>query len=427
MKFIYDAVVSLLRKSPLLSSLEIDEVSGIRLSNNPKKVIKDVIGATGEVSSLVYSEHFLKLYQGLSLEKRISLLKHLLSEYDLDTTELQLAITEYTDNPTADGMAQISNFSEPKWQTLFRRLNATADGSVRMVRLREDILNSRRDHPDLSRLDVSIHELFVTLFNPGYLVLQPIDWSTPAEILEKIIAYEAVHEIESWDALRARLAPKDRRCFAFFHLAMPDEPLIFVEVALTDGIPSTIDEVLKQDREHLDENQVTTAVFYSISNCQRGLVGVSFGNFLLKQVIQELQDEIPSLDTYVTLSPVPGFARWLSEHQPDLSAQLSKDSWIDDHKKYRDKIAESMSRYILVSDRKDLSANDPVARFHLGNGASVHKLNHMGDTSVNGIKQSAGMMINYLYDLKDIEENHESYSRNKEIKSSAAVKKLLKS
>ena len=180
MKFIYDAVVSLLRKSPLLSSLEIDEVSGIRLSNNPKKVIKDVIGATGEVSSLVYSEHFLKLYQDLSLEKRISLLKHLLNEYDLDTTALQLAITEYTDNPTADGMAQISNFSEPKWQTLFRRLNATADGSVRMVRLREDILKSRRDHPDLSRLDVSIHELFVTLFNPGYLVLQPIDLSTPA-------------------------------------------------------------------------------------------------------------------------------------------------------------------------------------------------------------------------------------------------------
>ena len=134
-------------------------------------------------------------------------------------------------------------------------------------------------------------------------------------------------------------------------------------------------------------------------------------------MIQELQDEIPSLDTYVTLSPVPGFARWLSEHQPDFSAQLSKDSWVHDHKKYRDKIAESMARYILVSDRKDLSANDPVARFHLGNGASVHKLNHMGDTSVNGIKQSAGMMINYLYDLKDIEENHESYSRNKEIKS----------
>ena len=425
MKFIYNAVVSLLRKSPLLPSLKTEEVGRLKLNQNPKNAIHSVLSATGEVSSLVYAEHFLSIYEEMSENQKISIFKYLLENLDIDHVKLRQAAEEYGQDPTQSGMSAIKNLSEPEWQILFERLNATANGTVKLVRLREDLLKYRREHPDFLRMDVSLLSLFKTLFNPGYLVMEPIDWTTPATILEKIIAYEAVLEISSWDELRSRLAPPDRKCFAFFHLAMPDEPLIFVEVALTDKIPDSIQSVLVDERKHLTEDATNTAVFYSISNCQNGLVGVSFGNLLLKQVVQRLQEEVPSLQTFVTLSPVPGFNRWLSKFDTNLSKIITDTDWTNSAKKYRKSLESAMARYILISDRPDMAANDPVARFHLGNGATVHRFNYLGDTSNNGITQSAGMMINYLYELNTIDVNHENYANTKEIVADDSIRNLV--
>ena len=425
MKFIYNAVVSLLRKSPLLPSLRTEEVGRLKLSHNPKDAINSVLSATGEVSSLVYAEHFLSIYEDMTEKQKISIFKYLLGNLDIDHVKLRQAADEYGQEPTQSGMSTIKALSEPEWQILFERLNATANGTVKLVRLREDLLKYRREHPDFLRMDVSLLSLFKTLFNPGYLVMEPIDWTTPATVLEKIIAYEAVHEISSWDELRSRLAPPDRKCFAFFHLAMPDEPLIFVEVALTDKIPDSIQSVLVDERKHLTEDATNTAVFYSISNCQNGLVGVSFGNLLLKQVVQRLQEEVPSLQTFVTLSPVPGFNRWLSKFDTNLSKIITDTDWTNSAKKYRKSLESAMARYILISDRLDMAANDPVARFHLGNGATVHRFNYLGDTSDNGITQSAGMMINYLYELNTIDVNHENYANTKEIVADDSIRNLV--
>ncbi len=374
---------------------------------------------------MVYAEHFLSIYEDMTEKQKISIFKYPLENLDIDHVKLRQAAEEYGQDQTQSGMSAIKNLSEPEWQILFERLNATANGTVKLVRLREDLLKYRREHPDFLRMDVSLLSLFKTLFNPGYLVMEPIDWTTPATVLEKIIAYEAVHEISSWDELRSRLAPPDRKCFAFFHLAMPDEPLIFVEVALTDKIPDSIQSVLVDDRKHLTADETNTAVFYSISNCQNGLVGVSFGNLLLKQVVQQLQEEVPSLKTFVTLSPVPGFNRWLSKFDTNLSKIMTDINWTNSAKKYLKSLESALARYILTSDRPDMAANDPVASFHLGNGATVHRFNYLGDTSDNGITQSAGMMINYLYELNTIDVNHENYANTKEIVADDSIRNLV--
>ena len=424
MKFIYNAFMSLLRKSPLLPGLNNESVGPLKLNKDPKGAIVSVLSATGEVSSLVYAEHFLSMYESMTEKQKIKIFQYLLENLDINPTKLSEAADEYRIDPNQSWMTEIKNLSQPDWQIFFERLNATANGTVNLVRLREDLLKHRKSHPEFLRMDVSLLSLFKTLFNPGYLVMEPIDWTTPATVLEKIIAYEAVHEISSWDELRSRLAPADRKCFAFFHLAMPDEPLIFVEVALTNEIPHSIQNILSEDRDYLTEDATDTAVFYSISNCQSGLVGVSFGNLLLKQVVQQLQSEIPSLNTFVTLSPVPGFMRWLSKSEPDLSSLISEDNWIKSASKHRNKLESAMAKYTLISDRKDNAANDPVARFHLGNGATVHRFNYLGDISENGITQSAGIMINYLYELTTIDRNHENYANTKEILASEAIHKL---
>ena len=245
------------------------------------------------------------------------------------------------------------------------------------------------------------------------MVLEKIDWSTPANILEKIIEYEAVHEINSWDDLRARLAPDDRRCFAFFHPLIPDEPLIFVEVALCNKTPESINEVIKIDRDIINFKDINTAVFYSISNCQDGLSGISFGNFLIKQVAHKLKQEVDSIEKFVTLSPVPGFVRWLESK--------SKDQNIDD-----DNLTAEALLYLTASEREDKLPNDPVARFHLGNGAILEKINLNADLSKKGILQSKGMMVNYLYNLELLEKNHELFFKTKNVQQSDEIKSLKK-
>ena len=274
--------------------------------------------------------------------------------------------------------------------------------------------------PHLKALDDGLLKLFRYWFNSSFLVLEKIDWSTPANVLEKIIEYEAVHEINSWNDLRARLAPSDRQCFAFFHPLIPEDPLIFVEVALTNEIPTSIEKVIKINREEVEYNKINTAVFYSISNCQDGLAGISFGNFLIKKVAHRLKQEIPGLNKFVTLSPVPGLMRWMEKNAPlTFENCLNK---IDDE----ENLLKKTFVYLTESNREDNLPNDPVARFHLGNGAILHKINLNADSSQKGLTQSNGVMVNYLYDLDVVEKNHELFFKNKEVILSSEIKSLKK-
>jgi malonyl-CoA decarboxylase len=316
-------------------------------------------------------------------------------------------------------------------------LNRAPGGTRELVALRSDLLDVKDGHKDLAALDRDVVHLLSSWFNRGFLVLRKIDWSTPAIVLEKIIRYEAVHEIRDWDDLRRRIDPVDRRCYGFFHPALVDEPLIFVEVALTEQIPGAIAPLLAEDRQPVPIERARTAVFYSISNCQRGLGGITFGNFLIKQVVEELRRDLPKLENFVTLSPVPGFMQWLkeaddlplTEEDRKLFETLEQPGWADDPAlaaQLRSALEPLAAYYFLKARTKKGRLIDPVARFHLGNGARLERIDWLGDISPKGLRESAGIMVNYLYRLEDIEKNHEAYANKGEVAASSAVKKLLK-
>jgi len=368
---------------------------------------------SGEVSSLVYAEHLSNLIEGLDNEQFIDFFNVLKEKYDIDADSLSKASKEYSQNNTQKNLEIISKASKPNWIELFKRLNTVSEGTLRLVRLRERIRSLQKDNPNLAFFDSSLLDLFKHWFNPSFLVLQKIDWATPANILEKIIAYEAVHEINSWDDLRARLEPEDRRCFAFFHPLIPNEPLIFVEVALSNNMPESIKEVIKIDRSVTLDQDINTAIFYSISNCQEGLSGISFGNFLIKNVAHQLKQEIDGLNRFVTLSPAPGFTKWLKENSIDQNIQ-------------EDILLKQALVYLIDSDRTDGFPNDPVAKFHLGNGAIIERVNLNADLSVKGIEQSKGIMVNYLYDLDVLEQNHELFFKTKKVQLSSGIISLRK-
>ena len=383
------------------------------LHKDINKALESVMSSSGEVSSLVYAEHLLTLIETLDENDLVVFLKQLSENYDIDPETLSKASKEYSANKTQQNLQKISQSSEPQWVELFRRLNTTPNGTVRLVRLREKIRSLVKSNPDIAFFDSSLLILFKSWFNPSFLVLEKIDWSTPANILEKIIEYEAVHEINSWDDLRARLAPEDRRCFAFFHPLIPDEPLIFVEVALCNEIPKSINEVIKIDRDVIEYKDINTAVFYSISNCQDGLSGISFGNFLIKKVAYKLKQELDDLNRFVTLSPVPGFVRWLKTK--------SLENNLDDNT-----LMTQALIYLTESEREDNLPNDPVAKFHLGNGAILEQINLNADESAKGIAQSKGLMVNYLYNLELLEKNHELFFKTKNVQESDGIKSLKK-
>ena len=398
--------------------------------SDAESALDAVMSANGEVSSLIYAERFLGHVEALDADALSQLVRHIATTYDIDSAALTNAARDYGTTPDAKSLSQIANLAEPQWQELFRRLNAAKNGTVRLVRLRQRLLALSGNDNDIARIESGLAALLRAWFNPGFLVLHPIDWSTPASVLEKIIAYEAVHEITSWDALRARLAPEDRRCFAFFHPRMPEEPLIFVEVALTDTIPGNIADVLQIDRQITSKDTASTAVFYSISNCQAGLAGISFGNFLIKRVAQELQLEHPQLTTFVTLSPVPGLMRWMRREMPDLAKQFAADGrpdWPADADALEPAFTAAALRYFTRSDRPDGWPNDPVARFHLGNGAILEQINYGADKSPKGMAQSAALMVNYRYNLDVVEANHEAFHETKTVLLSPALKTLKKS
>ena len=391
------------------------------LHQDIKKATESVMSTTGEVSSIAFAGHLLDLIEAETEDGLDEYLSYLLKEYDIDTDSLLKNVEAYSRDKNSTNLGLIGNSSEPRWIELFRRLNATPGGTHRLIKLRERIktlLNDGREH--LKTLDAGLLKLFKYWFNSSFLVLEKIDWSTPANVLEKIIEYEAVHEINSWDDLRARLAPNDRQCFAFFHTLIPEDHLIVVEVALTNGIPESIESVIKIDRDEIEYNKINTAVFYSISNCQDGLAGISFGNFLIKKVAHKLKQEISEIDKFVTLSPVPGLMRW-TENQAPVTYENCINKINDD-----ENLLKKTFLYLTESNREDNLPNDPVARFQLGNGAILHKINLDGDQSKKGMAQSHGVMINYLYDLDIVEKNHELFFKNKEVVLSGEMKSLKK-
>lgn len=388
------------------------------LHNDINKAVESVMSTSGEVSSIVYAEHLLNLIEKQDDKSLIKFLQNLLLNYDIDTKKLLKDVKIYSSEKNEQNLKKIRSSSEPKWIELFRRLNSTTNGTFRLVKLRERIRSLKE--PDLKTFDSGLLNLFKYWFNPSFLVLEKIDWETPANILEKIIEYEAVHEINSWDDLRARLAPSDRQCFAFFHPLIPNDPLIFVEVALCEDIPKSIEEIIKIDRTEIDIEDANTAIFYSISNCHNGLLGISFGNFLIKKVAKNLKRELPELNQFQTLSPLPGLMKWMEEYAPITFERCS------DKNCSNDELMKQTVRYLTESNRSDRMPNDPVARFHIGNGASLERVNLNADLSSKGLSQSYGIMANYLYDLDVVEENHELFFKNKIVQTSNLIKSIKK-
>ena len=399
---------------------------------------RNLLGARGEASGAATARVILDGYGALSASERRAWLAGAATRFGPDLAALAAAARAFLEAPDDARAADLSDLAEPTRQELIRRLNHAPGGTLALVRMRADVLDAMAEGAPLRALDRDFLHLFASWFNRGFLVLRRIDWTTPANILEKIIRYEAVHAISGWEDLRRRLEPPDRRLYAFFHPALDDEPLIFVEVALTTAIPDAIGPLLAPERAPLPPAAATTAVFYSISNAQRGLQGVSFGNFLIKQVVEDLRRELPRLQNFVTLSPAPGFAAWLARRRADPSAGLSSEARralaLTDHPGWSTKAAatEAVARaipplaaqYFLHARSNSGRALDPVARFHLGNGARLERLDPRGDLSEAGLEQSLGLMVNYLYDLDHIEENHEAYANRGEIAASAAVRKL---
>ncbi len=397
-----------------------------------------LLSGRGEASGTAMAREVLDRYHTLDDPERLAFFETLTRDFGPDREKLAEAIEAWRAQPSDEDASDLHFASEPRRQELIRRLNRAPGGTSELVAMRADLLRLMNDHRDLAAFDRDVVHLLSSWFNRGFLVLRRIDWSTPANILEQIIRYEAVHEIHDWNDLRRRIDPADRRCYAFFHPALIDEPLIFVEVALTEQIPGAIAPLLAADRQPVPIERARTAVFYSISNTQRGLGGISFGSFLIKQVVEELRRELPKLDNFVTLSPVPGFMQWLkqasdvpvSDEDRALLENLDKPDWFKNAEleaQLRAVLEPLAAHYFLKARTPKGRLIDSVARFHLGNGARLERIDWLGDVSPKGLRESAGIMVNYLYRLDDIEKNHEAYANQGEVIASSAVKKLLKS
>ena len=373
---------------------------------------RELLTSKGEVSGAALAQAVLNSYTGLDDVDKLAFFIQLRDEFDLDADAAKMALETYQEIHDKKSYGAFMRAVDPQRQELVRRLNQVPGATAQLVAMRQDLLRLAKDNPYIAIIDYDFKNLFLSWFNRGFLVIRPINWASPAHILEKIITYEAVHEIDSWDDLRRRLQPEDRRCFAFFHPSMPDEPLIFVQVALTDTISDSIQTILSDDREAISAETATTATFYSISNCQQGLAGISFGNSLIKTVVQTLSRELPSLTVFVTLSPIPGFMGWCSKHNIRTDSLQNGD------------LRQLVAYYLLNGKRPDGRPIDPVARFHLNNGALVHAIHDAADISAKGMQQSAGLMVNYLYDLPHLAENHEEFATDNKIIASSEVRNL---
>ena len=405
------------------------------------ELCEDLLSGRGEASGVALAREILSGYAALTTGPRIAFFEALAERFGTDPARLEQAVAAWRANPSDASAAEVHGASEPRRQELFRRINLAPGGTAALVRMREQLMDVLEHREDLSAVDADFVHLFSSWFNRGFLVLRRIDWSTPAIVLEKIIRYEAVHEIHDWEDLRGRIDPPDRRCYAFFHPALVDEPLIFVEVALTREIPAAIAPILAKEREIAESDKARTATFYSISNCQRGLTGVSFGNFLIKQVVEEVSREMPKLSTYVTLSPVTNFAAWLKrERVEEKSAALTEADkmvlvaldqpgwWRNKEiaQQIQDTVMRAAAWYYVRARNARGAPIDTVARFHLGNGARLERINWLADTSDRAMTQAYGLMVNYLYDVDEIEKNHEVYADSRTVVASSTVQRLLR-
>ncbi len=395
-----------------------------------------LLSERGEVSGNRIANQILTRFAFATDEEQLAFFKMLVARFDLDTKQVLSAAESLADSNSTENLSHLLNCVEPKRQELFRRLNRIPAATGSLVNMRVSLLKHMQENKELARIDIDFQKLFRAWFNRGFLVLREIDWQTPANILEKLIAYEAVHEISSWEALRRRLAPSDRKCFAFFHPSMLDEPLIFVEVALTEEAPDSIGAILSQSRTIAHAEATNTAVFYSISNCQAGLAGVTFGNFLIKQVAQELSVQLPNLKYFRTLSPVPGFMRWVNSHSQqvipeeqrgklEIVSKLADKTIVNPNEEELQILKELAANYLVNEKREDKQPLDPVARFHLGNGAELNSILPRADLYEKGLNQSAGVMVSYLYDLDKVIANHEDYATHREVVCSSEVNELL--
>jgi malonyl-CoA decarboxylase len=413
--------------------------TSLQRSESLVDLCEDLLTGRGEASGAALAREILNMYAALTTGPRIAFFEALATRFGPDPVRVAKVVEKYSANPGDAVAVELHRATEPRRLELLRRLNLAPAGTAALVRMREQLLDAMTRRDDLGAVDADFVSLFQSWFNRGFLVLRRIDWSTPANILEKIIHYEAVHEISDWKDLRTRIDPPDRRCYAFFHPALVDEPLIFVEVALTREIAGAIPPILAIGGERLNPDKATTAIFYSISNCQRGLAGVSFGSFLIKQVVAEISREFPRLSTFVTLSPAPGFASWLkrerkreapgvlSEEDRTALGALEGPGWHSETTiadKLKEPLLRAAATYYFAARTRSGAPVDPVARFHLGNGARLERINFLADPSSKGLKQSYGIMVNYLYDLDDIEKNHEAYAGSRTIITSSAVRKL---
>ncbi|KAF0674679.1 malonyl-CoA decarboxylase [Profundibacterium mesophilum] len=388
--------------------------AGDRRDTRPiPEMLDELMGSRGEMRGAELARRILDRFSEAGDEEKTAFFSHLALSRGIDVTAVRNALDTYEAAPDMRNYRDFMQAAEPQRQEIARRLNQVPGATRQLVMMREHLLRLAGTHPELKVIDPDFRHLFASWFNRGFLVLRPISWESPAHILEKIIAYEAVHTIDSWGDLRRRLQPGDRRCFAFFHPAMPDEPLIFVEVALTRGIPGSIQHLLAEDRDALDAGVADTAVFYSISNCQAGLAGISFGNSLIKQVAADLSRALPQLRNFVTLSPIPRLAAWAKAEGIALPDEPEALKMLAAH-------------YLSEAKGQRGLPFDPVARFHLGNGAMIHAVHAGADISANGMAQSGGAMVNYLYDLNRISQNHERFAATGEIAASRQIQALAR-
>jgi malonyl-CoA decarboxylase len=410
-----------------------------------KTLATNLLSEKGEASGAALARALIDLYHGLATTDKSGFLLFLAENFTPDAEALRTAAAQYLAQPSPEAAGRLAEAAEPPRQELLRRINMGASGTATLVGMRETLQAALRHDPHLAPLDVDLKHLFSSWFNRGFLELRRIDWHTPASTLEKLIAYEAVHEIKGWGDLRRRLAP-DRRCFGFFHPALRDEPLIFVEVALVNGLASAIEPLLAAEDSSAPIGTPDTAIFYSISNCQRGLRGISFGNFLIKQVVEDLKHELPSLNRFATLSPVPGFRAWLERRPPaeprpageaqseesdgetSLTQLLAEPNWTADPAACA-AVEQPLLRLCalyLTENNDGKGPLDSVARFHLGNGARLERINFLANPSPRGQKESYGVMVNYLYDPGKIEANHEAFVRHGHVARSPGVDETLR-
>jgi malonyl-CoA decarboxylase len=402
-----------------------------------KQLASTLLSERGEASGALVARELHEAMRALDAESRRDFHHYLATGFQPDKSVLRTVAELYLNDATAEAAAALARAADPPRQELLRRMNTAPGGTGALIAMRSDIAVRLRTEPELKLLDADLRHLFGSWFNRGFLELRRIDWQSPAAVLEKLIAYEAVHEIKGWDDLRRRLAP-DRRCFAFFHPALPGEPLIFVEVALVEGLATAVQPLLLQDTDQdaagARAARADTAIFYSISNCQDGLRGVSFGNFLIKQVVEELQSEFPRLTRFSTLSPVPGFRRWLAQQGADRNnSDITVPPTIASNGGWRDQAQSETIRCALMqlcatylTRRPSPGIRiDPMARFHLGNGARLERINWLGNTAPRAIEESFGIMVNYLYDHDTIEDNHEAFVRDGTIVRSRDIDILL--